>query len=66
MFGSGSKISLDSDLLKRCREHAKNAGYSSAEEFIQHALETALRKTAAVPEDDPKVLERLKGLGYIE
>jgi metal-responsive CopG/Arc/MetJ family transcriptional regulator len=66
MFGSGSKISLDSDLLKRCREHAKSAGYSSVEEFIQHALETVLRKTATVPEDDPRVLERLKGLGYIE
>ena len=66
MFGSGSKISLDSDLLRRCRDHAKTAGYSSVEEFIQHALETALRKSSVVPEDDPKVLERLKGLGYIE
>ena len=66
MFGSGSKISLDSDLLKRCREHAKGAGYPSVEEFIEHALETALRKSAAIPDDDPKVLERLKGLGYIE
>jgi hypothetical protein len=26
MLGSGSKVSLDSDLLKRCREHAKAAG----------------------------------------
>ena len=62
----GSKIAVDSDLLKRCKDHAKIAGYSSVEEFIQHALETALRKTAVVPEDDPKVLDRLKGLGYIE
>ena len=66
MFGSGSKVSLDSDLLRRCKDHAKIAGYSSVEEFVQHALETALHKTAAVPEDDPRVLERLKGLGYIE
>ena len=62
----GSKISVDGDLLKRCKEHAKSAGYSSVEEFVQHALETALRKAAPVPEDDEKVLERLKGLGYIE
>ena len=40
----GSKVSLDSDLLKRCKDHAKTAGYSSVEEFIQHALESALRK----------------------
>lgn len=62
----GSKIAVDSDLLKRCKEHAKTAGYSSVEEFVQHALETALRKSSAAPEDDPRVLERLKGLGYIE
>jgi len=62
----GSKIAVDSDLLKRCKEHAKTAGYSSVEEFVQHTLETALRKSSAVPEDDPRVLERLKGLGYIE
>ena len=41
------------------------AGYGSVEEFVQHVLETALRKSTVV-EDDPKVLERLKGLGYIE
>jgi hypothetical protein len=61
----GSKIALDSDLLRRCKEHARNSGYSSVEEFVQHALETALRKSAPV-EDDPRVLERLKGLGYVE
>lgn len=63
----GSKIALDGDLLRRCKAHAKAAGYSSVEEFIQHALESALKKAAPVPaEDDERVLERLKGLGYIE
>jgi metal-responsive CopG/Arc/MetJ family transcriptional regulator len=62
----GSKVSLDSDLLKRCKDHAKTAGYSSVEEFVQHALESALGKAAPVPDEDERVLERLKGLGYIE
>ena len=62
----GSKVSVDPDLLKRCRDHAKTAGYSSTEEFIQHALESALAKAAPVPDDDERVLERLKGLGYVE
>lgn len=66
MFG-GSKVAVDSDLLKRCKAHAQAAGYSSVEEFVQHALESALRKAGpAAGEEDDKVLDRLKGLGYIE
>ncbi len=63
----GSKIKLDEDLLKRCEIHAKAAGYSSVEEFIHHALESTLKKASpAHIEEDEKVLDRLKGLGYIE
>ncbi len=63
----GSKIKLDKELLRRCKEHAKAAGYSSVEEFIHHAVESALKKAgAATSEGDEQVLERLKGLGYIE
>ena len=63
----GSKVKLDEDLLKRCKQHAKTAGYSSVEEFIHHALESALKKASPTPsEGEEKVLDRLKGLGYIE
>ena len=63
----GSKIKLDEDLFRRCRLHAQAAGYSSVEEFIHHALESALKKATPTPsEQDKKVLDRLKGLGYIE
>ncbi len=63
----GSKIKLDEDLLRRCKQHAEAAGYSSVEEFIHHVLESALKKASPVTsEGDEKVLERLKGLGYIE
>jgi hypothetical protein len=63
----GSKVSVDSELLKRCKAHASEAGYSSVEEFVQHALERALKEATGVGgEDDERVLDRLKGLGYIE
>ena len=63
----GSRVKLDDDLFKRCKQHAKEAGYSSVEEFIQHALETALKGASRAPaEGEERVLERLKGLGYIE
>jgi hypothetical protein len=63
----GAKIKLDGDLFARCNQHAKEAGYSSVEEFVRHALENALKKTGGeVPDEDEEVLKRLKGLGYIE
>jgi len=63
----GSKIKLDVALFRRCKLHAPAAGYSSVEEFIHHALESALKKASPTPPDEEKkVLDRLKGLGYIE
>lgn len=68
MFGGNVKI--DSKLLERVRKYAEAAGYSSPEEFIAHALEKELAALDAAKgggtETDPAVLERLRGLGYIE
>ena len=63
----GSRIKLDKELLERCRQHAKKAGYSSVEEFISHAVELELRKhDRGQKAGDKQILDRLKGLGYIE
>lgn len=68
MFGAKHKIKLDPDLFARCKQHAETAGYSSVEEFVHHAIETALKRAAPPPADQEKakILERLKGLGYVE
>jgi hypothetical protein len=60
------KIKIDSDILGRAKNVADSAGYSSVEEFILHAIETALVKYETSDEDDKDVAERLRGLGYIE
>ena len=63
MFG-GNKIKLDKELLDRVKKFADIAGYSSAEEFITHALE----KELAVLEDadsEDEIRKKLQGLGYI-
>ncbi|WP_337286669.1 hypothetical protein [Candidatus Methylomirabilis sp.] len=63
----GSKIKLDEDLFRRCKSHAEAAGYSSVEEFVHHVLEGALKKVKhSPPDEEEKILDRLKGLGYIE
>lgn len=60
-----AKIKLDKSLYERVVNCAGKAGYSSPEEFIVHIVE---REVAALEEvkDDPRVEERLRGLGYIE
>ena len=62
----GSKIKLDKDLLERCRRHSHQAGYSSVEEFITHALEKELRSSEKKDVgEEREVAKQLKGLGYI-
>lgn len=66
MFG-GSKVKLDKELIERSKKYAEEAGYSSVEEFITHAVEKELRSAGnSSTEDDEQVTKRLKGLGYIE
>ena len=63
MFGT-TKVKLDSDLVSKIKRYSDIAGYSSAEEFITHALE----KELALLEDagsEEEIRKRLKGLGYI-
>jgi hypothetical protein len=63
----GSSVKLDGDLLKRCRQHAQDAGYSSVEEFITHVLERELKsKQGEAEKDQEEIARRLQGLGYIE
>jgi metal-responsive CopG/Arc/MetJ family transcriptional regulator len=58
-------VKIDHSLCERAEAAAAKAGYSSRDEFIEHAIEKAL---APYEEGDAKdeVLRRLKGLGYIE
>lgn len=58
-------LKLDKALCDRARAAAQKAGYSSLEEFVQHAMEKAL---ASLEEAEAKeeVVKQLKGLGYLE
>jgi metal-responsive CopG/Arc/MetJ family transcriptional regulator len=58
-------VKIDKTLCRRAENAAAKAGYSSREEFIEHAIEKEL---AHYEEGESKddVLRKLKGLGYIE
>ena len=63
MFGT-TKVKLDSDLVAKIKRYAEIAGYSSAEEFITHALEKEVAKLADAGSEE-EIKKRLQGLGYI-
>jgi len=66
----GGNVKIDKALLERVKKYAEAAGYSSADEFIAHAIENELAKLDEAKgggaETDQAVLDRLRGLGYIE
>jgi metal-responsive CopG/Arc/MetJ family transcriptional regulator len=62
IFGSG--IKLDKALVAKVKRYADLAGYSSAEEFITHALEKEIAQLEEA-ESEQELKKKLKGLGYI-
>jgi metal-responsive CopG/Arc/MetJ family transcriptional regulator len=60
----GSRIKLDPDLLKKIKMYAKIGGYSSAEEFITHALEKEIAQLEEADSEE-EIKKKLQGLGYI-
>jgi metal-responsive CopG/Arc/MetJ family transcriptional regulator len=60
----GSKVKIDKDLLAKIKRLADVAGYSSAEEFITHALEKELAHFEGADSEE-EIKKRLQGLGYI-
>ncbi len=60
----GSKVKIDKALLEKVTKYAQVAGYSSAEEFVHHALEKEIAKLEGADSEE-EIKKRLKGLGYI-
>ena len=59
------KIELDKALWTRVQEHVRVAGYSSPEEFVQHAIEKELER-AATPVSEEEAGHKLQGIGYLD
>jgi len=59
------KIKIDANLYDRVKQVAQVAGYASPEEFIIHMIEKELAQLES-SEDEKQMVERLRGLGYLE
>ncbi len=60
-----AKIKIDDSLYDRVKKISETAGYGSPEEFIVHMIEKELAQVESA-EDEQQVIDRLKGLGYLE
>ena len=60
-----ASIKLSKDLVKRIEKCAEVAGYSSAQEFVEHVLERELGRIE-VTDSDEEIARKLQGLGYID
>ena len=60
----GTKIKLSKELLEKVKKYSAIAGYSSAEEFITHALEKEIAKLEE-SDSEEEIKKKLQGLGYI-
>lgn len=64
-MSSRTTVKLSKTLCERARSIVERAGYSSLEEFIEHAMEKDL---ARLEEADSKedLIKKLEGLGYLK
>lgn len=60
-----AKIKIDSNLYQRIKRFSETAGYSSPEEFVIYLIEKELAALESA-DDEQQVIERLRGLGYLE
>ncbi len=58
-------VKIDKELWIKIKRCAAAAGYSSPREFVQHVLERELARLDQA-ESKEELIEKLKGLGYLE
>ena len=60
-----AKVKIEDSLFDRAKRAAESAGYSSPEEFIADCIEKEIKRLK-VEEEEDRVSDQLRGLGYIE
>ncbi len=58
-------VKLSKQLCERARQVVEKVGYSSLEEFIEHAMERDLTRLEET-ESKEDLIKKLQGLGYLK
>jgi metal-responsive CopG/Arc/MetJ family transcriptional regulator len=61
----GPSFKLKKELWAKVKRVSEAAGYSSPEEFVAHVVEKEIAKLDDAQSDED-IVNRLKGLGYID
>ncbi|MCO6436010.1 MAG: hypothetical protein J5J06_02865 [Phycisphaerae bacterium] len=63
-----AKIKIEDSVFDRVKRVAEIAGYATPEEFVVHVIERELERIEGSEgaADEQQVIDRLKGLGYLE
>jgi metal-responsive CopG/Arc/MetJ family transcriptional regulator len=64
-MSSKTTVKLSKTICERARYASEAAGYSSLEEFIEHAIEKELATHEQTQSKD-ELIHKLKGLGYLK
>ncbi|RLF48611.1 MAG: CopG family transcriptional regulator [Thermoplasmata archaeon] len=67
-MGEEVKISIPADMYKRLSEKIKDSGFASVEDYLIFVINELLAEEEEVmsEEDEKKVKDRLRALGYLE
>lgn len=60
-----AKVKITDELFEKIVKLSEIAGYSSPDEFVQHALEKEVDQMDDAGGDEDAVRKKLQGLGYI-
>ena len=64
------EITLPKDLYEKAKQKAEEAGFKDMNEFIRFLIEQIVEETGEetglTPEEEEKVKERLRALGYLD
>jgi len=72
----GHKVEIESDLYKKIKKRVKKTEFKTVEEYVNYVLEEVIKQVeeedqdttdaAYSKEDEEKVKERLRALGYLD
>ena len=65
------KVTISDEIYNKIKDRVKDTGFKSVEEYVNFVLKEVIsgvegEKTAFSKDDEKKVKERLKALGYLE
>lgn len=65
MFSAAKKVPIAPELHDRAAAAAAKLGYASVAEFVEHLIEKELRDQEG-QESKERLLQKMKGLGYLQ